>query len=211
MSDTVLIASPDKIPVLSARPELATATAYSDVDAVAALDAIVTRRPAVVALDEAFADTPRGVALIERIKGDPTLATCDIRIIGRWSEARPTADDPGSAGPAGPSPSLDARGTRRAIRVTMPEGVTVSVDGNPATLLDLSVDGAQVLTATTLRPHQHVRVALPDGPRPIRLRASVRWAKLEMSREGPRFRAGLQFAEADLSSLGRFIDAHRAV
>ena len=81
----------------------------------------------------------------------------------------------------------------------------------PAMLLDLSVDGAQVLTATTLRPHQHVRVALPDGPRPIRLRASVRWAKLEMPKEGPRFRAGLQFADADLPSLGRFIDAHRAV
>ena len=211
MSDTVLIASPDKIPVLSGRPDLATATAYSDVDAVAALAAIVTRRPAVVALDEAYAHTPRGVARIERIKGDPALGTCDIRIIGRSSEERPPAEERTSAGLGAPSASLDAHGTRRVIRVTMREGVMVSVDGNPATLLDLSVDGAQVLTATTLRPHQHVRVGLPDVPRPIRLRASVRWAKLEMPKEGPRFRAGLQFAEADLPSLGRFIDAHRAV
>jgi hypothetical protein len=211
VSDTVLIASPDKIPVLSGRPDLATATAYADVDAVAALAAIVKRRPAVVALDEAFADTPRGVALIERIKGDPSLGTCDIRIIRRSSEEGPAADDRTSAGLAGPSASLDAHGTRRVIRVTMREGVTVSIDGNPATLLDLSVDGAQVLTATTLRPHQHVRVALPDVPRPIRLRASVRWAKLEMPKEGPRFRAGLQFAEVEPLSLGRFIDAHRAV
>lgn len=211
MSDTVLIASPDRIPVLSRRPDLATATAYSDVDALAAFDAIVTCRPAVVALDEAFADTPRGVALIERIKGDPALGTCDIRIVGRSSEERPTADGRTAAGLVGTSASLDAQGTRRVIRLKMREGVTVSVDGNPATLVDLSVDGAQVLTATTLRPNQHVRLALPDVPRPIRLRASVRWAKLEMPKEGPRFRAGLQFAEADLSSLGRFIDAHRAV
>ena len=211
MSDTVLIASPDKIPGLSGQPDLAAATAYSDVDAVAALDAIVKHRPAVVALNEVFAGTPRGLALIERIKGDPALGTCDIRIVGRSSEQRPPAGDLGSAGLAGPPASLDARGTRRVIRVAMREGLTVSLDGNPATLLDLSVDGAQVVAAMTLRPHQHVRVALPDGPRPIRLRASVRWAKLEMPKEGPRFRAGLQFADADLPSLGRFIDAHRAV
>lgn len=211
MSDTVLIASPDKISVLSGQPDLAAATAYSDVDAVAALDAIVKHRPAVVALDEAFAGTPRGLALIERIKGDPALGRCDIRIVGRSSEERPAADDLTSAGLARPPASLDAQGTRRVIRIAMREGLTVSIDGNPATLLDLSVDGAQVVAAMTLRPHQHVRVALPDGPRPIRLRASVRWAKLEMPKEGPRFRAGLQFAEADLSSLARFIDAHRAV
>lgn len=211
VSDTVLIASPDKIPGLSGRPDLAAATTYSDVDAVAALDAIVKHRPSVVALDEAFADTPRGAALIARIKGDPALGTCDIRIVGSVSDERSTAEGRTAAGLATRPPSLDAHGTRRAARVAMREGVTISVDGNPATLLDLSVEGAQVLTATTLRPHQHVRVALPDGPRPIRLRASVRWAKLEMPKEGPRFRAGLQFAEADLSLLVRFIDAHRVV
>jgi len=205
VSDTVLIASPDRIPILSGRPDLAAATAYADVDAVAALDAIVKHRPAVVALDEAFADTPRGMALIERIKGDPALGTCDIRIVGSVTAERSAARLDTRP------PSLDAHGTRRAARVAMREALTISVDGNPATLLDLSVEGAQVLTPTTLRPHQHVRVALPDGPRPIRLRASVRWAKLEMPKEGPRFRAGLQFAEADLSLLVRFIDAHRAV
>ena len=93
----------------------------------------------------------------------------------------------------------------------MREDLTVSVDGNPATLLDLSVDGAQVVAAMTLRPHQHVRVALPVSPRPIRLQASVRWATFEMPKEGPRFRAGLQFAGADPSAVGSFIDTHRAL
>ena len=209
MSDTVLIASPDKLPALSRRPDLATATTYSDVDAIAALDAIVKQRPAIVALDEVFADTPRGAALIERIKGDPALGTCDIRIVGTVTDGDSAADDRTAAGLAARPAVLDAHGTRRIARIAMREGLTVSVDGNPATLLDLSAEGAQVLTAKTLRPHQHVRVALPDGPRPIRLQASVRWAKLEMPREGPRFRAGLQFAEVDLSLLGRFIDAHR--
>ena len=210
MSDTVLIASPARIPELSERPDLAAATAYSDADAVAALDAIVKHRPAVVALDESFADTPRGVALIERIKGDPAL-TCDIRIVGTASDERPAADGGSAAGLAGPPSSLDAHGTRRVTRVAMREGLTVSIDGNPATLLDLSGEGAQVLTGMTLRPHQHVRIALPDNPRPIRMRASVRWATFEMPKEGPRFRAGLQFADADLSAVDRFIAAHRAV
>ena len=67
-------------------------------------------------LDEAFAGTPRGVALIERIKGDPALGTCDIRIIGRSSEEGPAADDRTAAGVTGPSASLDAHGTRRALR-----------------------------------------------------------------------------------------------
>jgi hypothetical protein len=212
VSDTVLIAPPDKLPALLERPDLATATTYSDADSVAALDAIVQRRPAVVALDQGFADSPRGLALIERIKGDPALETCDIRIIGERSDAARLA----SAGRVTPeagngSSLLDAHVTRRVARVTMREGLTVSVDGNPATLLDLSGEGAQVLSSMTLRPHQHVRVALPDSPRPIRLRASVRWATFEMPKEGPRFRAGLQFTDADLPAVDRFIAAHRAV
>ena len=90
MSDTVLIAPSDKIPELSRRPDLAAAIAYSDADPVAALNAIVTGRPSVVVLEVSFADTPRGVALIERIKRDPALEACVIRIIGDVGE-EPTA------------------------------------------------------------------------------------------------------------------------
>ena len=210
MSDTVLIARSDKIPELSRRPDLKAAIAYSDADAVAALDAIVKGRPSVVALEGAFADTPRGVALIERIKRDPALEACVIRIIGDGAD-EPTAlaEKLPAANASATMKLLDSQGTRRAIRVAMRVGLTVSVDGNPATLLDLSVEGAQVVSAMTLRPHQHVRMALPDGPRPIRLRASVRWASFEMPKEGPRFRAGLQFADVDLSAVARFIDTHR--
>jgi len=208
VSDTILIARPDKIPELSVRPDLAAATTYIDSDAVAALEAIVKDRPAVVALEESFADTPRGLALIERIKGDPALEACAIRIIRSVRKEQPPSGERPPASAELTTPSLDGHGTRR-IRVPMREGLTVSVDGNPAILLDLSVDGAQVVSAMTLRPHQHVRVALPDGPRPIRLRAAVRWAAFEMPKEGPRFRAGLQFADADLSAVTRFIDANR--
>jgi len=210
VSDTVLIARSDKIPELSRRPDLAAAIAYSDADAVAALNAIIKSRPSVVALEVSFADTPRGVALIERIKGDPALEACVIRIVGDGGEVPTALAETLPAANTGETMTLlDSRGTRRAIRVSMRAGLTVSVDGNPATLLDLSVEGAQVVSSMTLRPHQHVRIALPDGPRPIRLRASVRWASFEMPKEGPRFRAGLQFAEVDQSAVTRFIDTHR--
>ena len=210
MSDTVLIAPSDKIPELSRRPDLAAAIAYSDADPVAALNAIVTGRPSVVVLEVSFADTPRGVALIERNKRDPALEACVIRIIGDVGEEPTALAEKLTATNTGEAMKLlDSQGTRRAIRVAMRAGLTVSVDGNPATLLDLSVEGAQVVSAMTLRPHQHVRIALPDGPRPIRLRASVRWASFEMPKEGPRFRAGLQFADVDRPAVTRFIDAHR--
>ena len=44
---------------------------FSDADALSALQTIVTRRPQVVALERMFAVTPRGAALINRIKADP--------------------------------------------------------------------------------------------------------------------------------------------
>src|ERR1700704_6585072 len=55
--------------------------AFSDTDALRALDVISRRRPRVVALERTFAATPRGAALINRIKADPTLSGSAIRVV----------------------------------------------------------------------------------------------------------------------------------
>ena len=39
----------------------------------------------------------------------------------------------------------------------------MAVDGNPAALIDLSTVGAQVVSATVLKPNQRVRVIMGDG------------------------------------------------
>ena len=82
--------------------------------------------------------------------------------------ARSTASRCGADPPARPSAvavdephaKLDQRGTRRAPRVRMREGIEVLVDGNTASLVDLSTVGAQVVCTSVLKPNQRVRVTL---------------------------------------------------
>jgi hypothetical protein len=221
VSSTVLIASPEHLEILKAREDLAAAQAFPDAEALRALDVITRQRPGVVVLERMFASTSRGTALINRIKADPMLSACEIRIVAHDSEpsragSRATQSiaeaavavvEPPPAAPA--APPLDQRGTRRAPRFPMVDGVEVSIDGNPAALQDLSVVGAMVVSPTILRPNQRVRMSLPDKARPVRFSASVAWASFEMPKGGPRYRAGIEFFDADPAALNRFIESNK--
>ncbi len=221
MPATVLIASTEHLAILQEREDMEGALAFADADALQALDTITRQRPDVVALERLFAATSRGAAFINRIKADPALAGCEIRIVAHDSEySRVSARRPGEAVPgvapaavAEPPPAaptlLDKRGTRRAPRYKVAEGIEVMVDGNAVTLIDLSLVGAQVVSLTTLRPNQRLRMSLPDSARPIRFSAGVAWAAFEMPKGGPRYRAGIEFYDADRDAVGRFIDANR--
>jgi hypothetical protein len=221
VSVTVLIAAPEHLALLKERSDLAGALVFPDTDALQALDTITRQRPSVVALERLFAGTSRGAAFINRIKADPALASCEIRIVAHDStyssvstrkpgEAAAPAAAPAAVAepPRAPAP-LDQRGTRRAPRFKIVDNVEVIVDGNPATLIDVSVVGAQVLSATTLRPNQRLRMSLPDATRPIRFNAGVAWAAFEMPKGGPRYRAGIEFYDAEAAAVTRFIDAHK--
>ena len=189
-------------------------------DALKALEVITRERPPVIALERLFAATSRGAAFINRIKADPALASCEIRIVAhdstysRVSPRRPgepaaaTAPAAVVETPAVPVP-LDHRGTRRAPRFKVAENLEVLVDGNPATLIDVSRVGAQIVSASTLRPNQRLRMSLPDATRPIRFSAGVAWAAFEMPKGGPRYRAGIEFYDADPDALNRFIEVHK--
>ena len=189
------------------------AQAFPDAEALRALDVITRQRPGVVALEKLFAATSRVTALINRIKADPALSACEIRIVahdaettrvgGRPEPAVAVAEPPPVAAP------LDQRGTRRAPRFRMAEGIEVVVDGKPASLVDLSVVGAMVVSPTILRPNQRLRMSLPDAARPIRFSAGVAWAAFEMHKTGPRYRAGIEFFDADRDAVGRFIENNK--
>ena len=58
------------------------------------------------------------------------------------------------------SRGLDWHGTRRAVRTRVRQGVVIQLDGNPATVVDMSTIGAQVVSPTILKPNQRVRVSL---------------------------------------------------
>jgi hypothetical protein len=111
---------------------------------------------------------------------------------------------------AGPAP-VDGAGEqeqRNAERHRIVEGITIMLDGNPATLVDLSLYGAQVITSVTLKPNQRVRLLLPT-PKRVRIGASVRWANFEIPAGGPCYRAGLKFIDADGQAIAEFIDSHK--
>lgn len=219
----MVIASAQHLPALQQRPEFSGADAFSDADALRALDVISRQRPAIVALERLFAATSRGAALINRIKADPALASCEIRIVAhdsnytRVSPRRPAdpnappavavEDPPAAAAPQ----NLDWRGTRRAQRFKVVEGLEVLIDGNPAALMDLSIIGAMVVSPTALKPNQRIRLSLPQEPRPLRFSAGVAWAAFEMPRDKPtpQYRAGIEFFDADADAVKKFIEQNK--
>lgn len=189
---------------------------FTDSEALEALDHIIRTKPAMVAMQDEFSATSRGTALINRIKDDPTLTACEVRVLARDHEMSRVAVKRGQAGGAAvavdePAPVLDQRGTRRAARIRIREGVEVAVDGNPAALIDLSIVGAMVVSPTVLKPNQRVRVIMGDGKAAVRCSGAVVWAAFEMPKGMPtRYRAGLDWGmTGEASSIETFAEKNK--
>ncbi len=157
---TVLIAAADLLPTLKQRfldadSEL---LAFADTEALKALDAISRRRPSVVTLERAFAATPRGAALINRIKADPTLTGSEIRVVSHdtddtdvVSPATTPSDHaagPASAGPAAPAavapPAAPAPGGPTSAAVAAPAPAAVAAPA-PSVVATPAAPGAAPL------------------------------------------------------------------
>jgi hypothetical protein len=240
---TIVIASPDLLRALKQRNATINGfvLTFSDAEANLALEEILRRRPYAIELERQFAATPRGTALINRIKADPALAQSEIRVVSHDSdavrivprgagaapstptlappapapalamlEAPPVIADIADIADVAPSAPLDQRGTRRAPRVRIAGDVSVLVDGNGAKLVDLSTVGAQVISPTTLKPNQRVRMALTDERGALRFNAAIAWAFFEIPQKGgPQYRAGVDFVDADSNAVGAFCLRHK--
>jgi hypothetical protein len=217
----VLIASADVLPA-ALREQAGIGDgeilAFADVEALRALETILSRKPGVVALERMFASTSRGAALIKRIKADPALKRAEIRVVaadddvsrsdGHWPSEAPGGGAPVAAAPASvPVQPLDQRGTRRAPRFKVAGQVDIIVDGNQAALIDISTIGVQVVSSAVLKPNQRLRIGLNDEHGDIRLKASVAWSSFEISPNGPRYRAGIEFLESH-AGLEGYIGRH---
>ena len=207
---TVVIGAEDFLPALKQRASSMNGSgellAFSDAEPLRALETITKRKPALVALERLFAVTPRGVALINRIKADPTLRQSEIRVLEHNSDYSRVIPRPSAA----PEPSLDQRGTRRAPRVRIADAVTVLVDAKLAALVDLSTVGAQVIVSEGLKPNQRADIAFNDAVARLKCEATVVWTSFEESDAGPRFRAGLDFVEPDATALIAYAQRHKA-
>ena len=205
----VLVAPLDLLPAVKERAgavdgEVLT---FTDADALKALQTIIQRRPHVVTLERMFAVTPRGAALINRIKADTTLRQSEIRVIAHNSDYVRVV--PRAAPPA--APALDQRGTRRAARFKMTPNTQAIVDDKPGTLIDLSSVGAQVVAKAALKPNQRITMTLNDEVGQVHFNASVAWTAFETPSSGsPRFRAGINFEDADPGAVDAFCARHKA-
>ncbi len=208
----VLIGPADSLPALKDRLDpKADVQQFTDTEALEALDHIIRTKPGIIAMQADFSDTSRGTALINRIKDDPTLTACEVRVLAPdAAHSRVAVKRGGSGGPAvavdEAKPALDVKGTRRAPRIRIKDGVEVAVDGNPAALVDLSSVGAQVVSPTVLKPNQRVRILMGDGKAAIKCNGAVAWAAFEMPKGMPtRYRAGIDFGStADPGSVDTF-------
>src|SRR5688500_6118548 len=185
---------------------------FADTEPILALQAILDQRPRLIVLERLFAATPRGAALINRIKTDPQLGHAEVRVMSHTGDyvrqvVKPSVSQPaamagGSGGHPGTAASppaasetsrrLDWHGTRRAPRFPARPGVEIQLDGNVASVVDVSAVGAQVLSPTILRPNQKVRVTIASEDAQTRFRGAIAWAKFELPKPdgAPRYRAG---------------------
>jgi hypothetical protein len=211
---------------------------FPDTEPIQALQAILEHRPPLIVLERLFAATPRGAALINRIKNDPQLGHAEVRVMSHSGDYLRVVSKP-SGSAAAPAPEsaaasdgaalateaastaavaeppprpLDWHGTRRAPRHRIRPGVEIQLDGNPAQVVDLSQVGAQVISQTILRPNQKVRVSVPNDDFVMRFRGSIAWAKFELPDPGapPRYRAGIEFADADARAVEAYCLKNKA-
>jgi hypothetical protein len=142
-----------------------------------------------------------------------------VRADGGWrtTPLEPPPDAGGAISVASAKPtrpaivpaSMPLTNTRRAPRFPMMDAIEAAVEGAHASLINISVLGAQVVSLPVLRPGQTVKVALPDAHDTLRLTAHVAWSIFEQNKQGIAvYRAGMSFTDAGQGLLEEFCRNH---
>ena len=198
-----------------------------------ATESIRSHQPRLVAIEAPFAQTPAGVAFVERVEA--LAPDSDIRIIvqleGRWvtapRQAAPEVEAtnlfvpqtvvfaaPKVVAPPAPivvAPQVNALNTRRAPRFLLRSALDAVVENGSASLVDLSIHGAQVVSRPVLRPNQKIKIALPDTGEVLRVTAHVAWSTFEKPAvSDAHYRAGLEFTDAAQQAMENYRRRHCA-
>src|SRR3954452_12038196 len=105
----LVIAADNLMPALRERVKVeGEIITFPDTEPIQALQAILEQRPDLVVLERLFAATPRGAALVNRIKSDPQLAHSEVRVMSHTGDymrqvVKPSAAAPPPSAPAGGS------------------------------------------------------------------------------------------------------------
>jgi hypothetical protein len=212
---------------------------FSSGNLVAAMESIRSLRPKLIAIDALFATTSPGAAFLERVENAAVAGsriTLMVEHDGKWFGA-PTVSAalrasaasvavaapplpvaaPPSPAPVVPAPAIAgiatqiARpGTRRAPRFAVKKRISAGLDDGRASLVDISVLGAQLMSLPTLRPNQRIALELPDTATMLTLVAEVAWATYERpsSDVEPYYRAGIEFTRPAQDALEDYRQRH---
>lgn len=198
----VIIARSEHAPALRKRlGSDSTILLFTESEVLQALETIRERRPTILVLDATFATTSRGAMLVARVKADPVLREVDLRVLNQDDDKLPLLlTDRGTAVEAvllKTSQPLDHCGTRQVARWEIQGNLEILVNGEQGHLVDLSGSGAQILIAVHVRPRQILRLTVVDEAGETRLRARVAWSAAETAGRQVRYRAGIEFIDAD--------------
>ena len=101
--------------------------------------------------------------------------------------------------------------TRRVPRFPVVDPLAALVDGKTTSLIDMSLMGAQVVSAPVLKPNQRLRITLPDeGDTVLQVTAHIAWSEFQTSKNTPLpfYRAGLEFTDASAQALEEYLKRH---
>ncbi len=206
---TVVIATADVLAAVQARLSAlgGEVLGFNETQAIPALEAVFRRKPGVVAFERRFAMTPRGAALMNRIKSDPKLLKTEIRVVAHDSDYSRVSPRQKTAA----QKALDQKGTRRAARFKMKSSTAIAIDAGAGRIIDLSIIGAQIVCPATLKPLQELKITLTVASGNVKFGAKVAWASFEIPpNSGPCYRAGIEFVDADAAAVEAFIQDHKA-
>src|SRR5687767_15240687 len=107
-ADALVIAAQNLMPALRERVKVdGEVVTFADTEPIQALQTIMEDRPSLVVLERLFAATPRGAALINRIKTDPQLAHSEVRVMSHTGDYTRVVKQSTVEAPApAPSPSM---------------------------------------------------------------------------------------------------------
>jgi hypothetical protein len=221
---SIVIADATRMPVIRDGMHLpGRAMHFTAGNLASAIESIRTYQPKLVAVDALFAQTPPGAAFVDRVER-LAIAGSDIRLIthleGRWITA-PRNSGPGvvtvsaaavvaASGPAVVAAQMVALSTRRAPRFPVRDPLNAVVENGSASLVDISVLGAQVVSQPALRPNQKIKIALPDTGEMLRVTAHVAWSTFEKPKHvtEAHYRAGIEFTDAAQQALEDYRRRH---
>ena len=187
----VLLASDNLLSIWSTFGPKHDVLAMPQEDATAALEMIRRHQPMMVVMEEVFAFSAAAAALVTRLQTDPDFRGIEIRVLAGEGAAALNSPHVAHKDAQVLLATLAKPLPPRAARVRPTGEVEILINGNPATLLNLSASGIKVSSSSILRPQQQVRMSFPVASGPIRTYGVVVWSAFQLA-PTPTYLAGIK-------------------